>query len=365
MKRILIIVPCMLLILFLPAAGVMLSGKDIYPYLLFPPSRGYVKHAPFSWGAFSVLAGVIILLLAHPVAHIIRGTRVNPRGDTVRSFPWWGYAGVAAVIFSWIIAWTRMPLFHEIQRWTFLPLWLSYIITVNAISVKRRGVSLLTDRTGYLLSLFPASAVFWWLFEYLNRFTANWYYAGTGELSPLRYFCEATMAFSTVLPAVMSTAELVNSFPRLYAGSDSYLRVKKIRSRAAALLIMVIFSSGLLFTAILPEILFPLLWISPFAIIVPMQVIAGDDTILDSLEYGDWRAVAVYASAALICGFFWEMWNSGSLARWMYSIPYVQRFRVFEMPLLGYAGYLPFGLECAAVAGILSKRGDEPWRLRD
>lgn len=27
----------------------------------------------------------------------------------------------------------------------------------------------------------------------------------------------------------------------------------------------------------------------------------------------------------------------------------MHRFLVFEMPLLGFAGYIPFGLECAAL----------------
>jgi hypothetical protein len=51
----------------------------------------------------------------------------------------------------------------------------------------------------------------------------------------------------------------------------------------------------------------------------------------------------------LICGFFWELWNWKSLAKWIYTVPFVERWHVFEMPLLGYAGYLPFGLECLLV----------------
>ena len=57
--------------------------------------------------------------------------------------------------------------------------------------------------------------------------------------------------------------------------------------------------------------------------------------------------------AALICGGFWEMWNYNSLAKWEYAVPFVGRYRVFEMPVLGYAGYLPFGLEVAVVAQML------------
>lgn len=73
------------------------------------------------------------------------------------------------------------------------------------------------------------------------------------------------------------------------------------------------------------------------------------------LAQGDWRPVLQPALAALVCGFFWELWNYGSLAKWHYSIPYVDRFHVFEMPLLGYAGYLPFGVACALVLQLVGR----------
>jgi len=41
---------------------------------------------------------------------------------------------------------------------------------------------------------------------------------------------------------------------------------------------------------------------------------------------------------------------------WIYSIPYIDRFHLFEMPILGYSGYLPFGLECAVVSELLRNR---------
>jgi hypothetical protein len=49
------------------------------------------------------------------------------------------------------------------------------------------------------------------------------------------------------------------------------------------------------------------------------------------------------------------MWNYYSLAKWIYSVPYVHRFSLFEMPLLGFAGYLLFGLECTVVGNIVWK----------
>jgi len=81
--------------------------------------------------------------------------------------------------------------------------------------------------------------------------------------------------------------------------------------------------------------------------------VLGEEHLFGSMGRGDWRMVMASAAAALICGFFWEMWNTFSLAKWVYDIPLVDRFHVFEMPILGYAGYLPFGLQCAVIGAML------------
>jgi hypothetical protein len=53
------------------------------------------------------------------------------------------------------------------------------------------------------------------------------------------------------------------------------------------------------------------------------------------------------------------MWNFFSYPKWIYQVPFVDFFRVFEMPLLGYGGYLPFSLELFAlyhlVMGLLKR----------
>ena len=41
------------------------------------------------------------------------------------------------------------------------------------------------------------------------------------------------------------------------------------------------------------------------------------------------------------------------MAKWEYAVPFVNRYRLFEMPALGYAGYLPFGLEVSVIGGLL------------
>ncbi len=87
----------------------------------------------------------------------------------------------------------------------------------------------------------------------------------------------------------------------------------------------------------------------------------NEQTIIDQMGSGNWSVAVASVLAALFCGLFWEMWNYFSLAKWAYNIPYVHRFLIFEMPILGYAGYLPFGLECTVVGAILTKL----WRPTD
>jgi hypothetical protein len=59
---------------------------------------------------------------------------------------------------------------------------------------------------------------------------------------------------------------------------------------------------------------------------------------------------------AVICGFFWEMWNYYSYPKWIYHTPGAQFLHVFEMPLLGYGGYVPFALELYALKNFLWPR---------
>jgi hypothetical protein len=117
-------------------------------------------------------------------------------------------------------------------------------------------------------------------------------------------------------------------------------------------------ATATLLIGILPNYLFPLLWMAPVLIVTSCQRLAGKNTIFSKLKYGDWTPVVLPALAAVMCGFFWEMWNVNSLAHWTYTVPFVHRWQVFEMPLLGYAGYVPFGLECATIAGWLSSQNE-------
>lgn len=340
------------MLLGLPMLGVQLTGLQIDRYLTFPPEDRYVDHAPFSPAAF-VFYALFIAAVAGPL--LLRGLSAARRAVRVRPagrFPWWGWAALFSAAVFWLLAWSRFSWFAPFQPHTFTPLWLSFILAVNALDVKLSGACLMTSRPGYFLALFPASAGFWWFFEYLNRFVQNWFYSGA-QYGAWTYFLLASMSFSTVLPAVLSTQRLFSHVPRITAGFAEFCPVSPRRPKAAAAAVLLLAGAGLFFIGVFPNLLFPLLWASPLLILISLRALAGESHVLSGIAVGDWRLAVTAAAAALVCGFFWEMWNICSLAKWEYAVPFVHRFQVFEMPVLGYAGYLPFGLECAAAGRLL------------
>lgn len=352
----------LVLLVGLPLVGVGLAGKQMELYLEFPPRTRYVEHEPFSWPVFISLAIFIVGLVGPFVArissfvsrrssHVSRVT-LHERRLSARPFPWWGWLGVGLTAVAWVLAWNRFAWFEPLQPFTFTPLWLGYVLVVNAWTFARTGRCLMRDQPRYFLMLFPLSAGCWWFFEYLNRFVQNWFYIGVGDFTPLEYFLNATVPFSTVLPAVLGTRDLLKSVQRVSAGLDRCRPVQIRNTKRIGRGLLLVAAAGLIGIGIWPNYLFPLVWVAPLLVITALQMIRGEETIFSPLAQGDWRSVWLPALAALVCGFFWELWNYKSLAHWEYAVPFVQRFHLFEMPLLGYAGYLPFGLECVAVAQV-------------
>jgi len=344
------------MLLGLPMLGIALTGGPVEQYLEFPPTTRYVAHAPFSWTAFSAY---LIFIAVVTIPFVLLWTRhsvpVSPPRRPAHPFPLWGWVGIVSGMTAWVLAWTRFSWFTAFQPHTFTPLWLSYIIVINALTYRKTGRCLMCDRSGFFLMLFPYSACFWWFFEYLNRFVQNWYYSGS-TYGPLTYFLLASLSFSTVLPAVSSTREWVLSWDCLCL---PFSRIKPIRyphRKVIAGTLLMISAAGLTGIGVFPDLLFPLLWVSPLLIISSTQILMDEPHVFIPFSTGDLRPVVSAALAALFCGFFWELWNWHSFARWEYAVPLVHRFQIFEMPILGYAGYLPFGLECAAVVEMLETK---------
>ncbi len=268
----------------------------------------------------------------------------------VAEFPVHGWAGIVLAIISWILNWTLDgPRTHVF----FFPLWFGYTLAVDSLVYVRRGSSILTRSRGRFALLFVISAPAWWLFELFNRHTQNWHYHGAELFTYLEYAALASIAFSTVMPAVFETAELVRSHSRI----DRLSRGPRIiGSRRVTWAIFITGWLLLIGIVLLPHALYPFIWATVFCLVEPTNVWLGRPSLFDGLGQGDWRPTASLAIGALICGFFWELWNVWSFPKWTYHTPGVDFWYIFEMPLLGYIGYLPFGLELFALGHLARGR---------
>lgn len=315
------------------------------------PEALWNHRCPFSWPWFAGFALFTFACLYPLVKRAATDSTVKPSNrQTVKRFPFWGWLGLAELAVAWVFCWAKFDFCHSIQpHISYMPLWIGYITIVNALCVWRSGTSPLTAHPLPYLLTFPASALFWWFFEYLNRYVWNWYYLGVSAMGAGEYAFYATVCFSSVLPAVTATAALLHTFRPFDDARFSDLKPVKMRDWRTIVLLGVVSALGLTGIVLIPQYTFPLLWLSPLFVFLLVQTLLGEPCILEHSGGRNWALVLRFACAALVCGLCWETWNYYAVAKWVYAVPFVHRFQIWEMPLIGFAGYLPFGVECAAV----------------
>ena len=197
---------------------------------------------------------------------------------------------------AWPASWFQIS---PLGQQAFFPLWLGYILTVDALVLRRTGTSVLTRSPRAFLGMFLLSIPLWWLFEGINYFTQNWHYLGGEEYSTLQYLVMASWHFSIVIPAVFETAEFVGSFSIM----GRFQRGPVVPcSRRFLIGTMVL---GLLSLAALvawPRYAFPATWLSVFLVLDPINYFRRQPSIVAWVRGGDWRLVVAMGVGALICG---------------------------------------------------------------
>jgi len=270
-------------------------------------------------------------------------TEIKNIGTRKSGFPVHGWLGLILALVFWFLNWTLPGTRTHLG---FFPLWLGYCLTVDSLVLWRTGTSLLTRSWKKYVGLFLISAPVWWLFELLNMRTLNWTYLGAEVFTPLQFAVLTTISFTTVIPAVFGSAELAASFgfikrlrPGPKIGTD-----KRTTS--------FFFSLGWMMLAAMllwPNVFFPFLWLSLYFILEPLNIWLGNRSLAYWTKKGDWRPVISLWLGVLLTAFFWEMWNYYSYPKWIYHLPWGNWLHIFEMPSLGYGGYLPFALELYAL----------------
>jgi hypothetical protein len=272
------------------------------------------------------------------------------------ALPGHGWAGLLMVAIFWPLNWLLPGLRTHLL---FFPLWLGYILVVDALALRRSGTSMLARSPREFALLFVVSAPAWWLFEVLNWRAQNWLYLARDQFSDLEYVALASICFSTVMPAVFGTAELMRTFGWV----ERFAHGPQVPATRRVLITMVLIGCVMLGSLLLwPRYFFLFLWLSLFFLLEPVCVRLGRPSILRDLARGDWRTVVALGSGALVCGVFWELWNYFAYPKWIYDVPFLGFWHIFEMPFLGYFGYPPFALELYVLVHLM-RRTPPPLRV--
>lgn len=322
----------------------------------FPPQ--FVANAPgFSLPYFLVmLAGVLYIggLILMPKYFGFKGAPVEPRPKSTKSLPWWFWVGGIVTGFSWWLMWTRITPFGNLVHWAFTPLWWGFIFFLDGIVYQRNnGASMFSKKPLTLFLSAIVSIVGWVYFEYYDYFVlSNWYYPNADKMpwSKTVLTIEFLITYSVITPVFFQWFNLLQTFPKLNA---RYQNGPKMMLNGNYTLII----GSILIAAMVywPYELFWAVWIGPFAVISGILIRLNIWNPFTDIAKGNWTAGVLIGVSSVITGIFWEMWNYGSNVNaalpatnpnyWVYDIPYVNVIHIFsEMPLLGYFGYIPFGV---------------------
>jgi hypothetical protein len=272
-----------------------------------------------------------------------------------RTFPLYGIFGILLLLVSEIAVFQKIDPFYS---WFYCFAWWSYIFAIDAVIYCLKGNSLIANRTREFLLMIPWSILIWLIFEAANLSLENWYYINLPHSTVERWLGYA-IAYGTVLPGMFETTELLESL-----GLFKKSKIKKtVLSRGGHSILILLGALCLASSVLIPEYFFPLVWVGFIFLLDPLNYRFGGKSLLRDLQEGNPKRIFCLLVAGLICGFLWEFWNFWALSKWVYTVPFFERAKGFEMPFLGFLGFPPFAVQAYVMYNFISlfrfKRGWE------
>ena len=264
----------------------------------------------------------------------------------------YGWIGLAVILAAEILLYLRIDPVPSF----FTPIvWSGYILFADALLGALQGRSLIRDRLGEFFLMLPLSLVFWLIFELYNSRIQNWHYIGMPENLLIRGL-GYVWSFATILPAILLTARLME----LLIGPRA--RVPGIKVGPAVHWTLIVLGSVFLLLPILApanaaRYLITPVWLGFILLLEPTNYRRGGWSLLRDWEKGSAARLLALCASGLICGLLWEFWNYWAATKWIYTVPLPLGPKLFEMPLGGYLGFIPFAVECHVIyAFVLTLR---------
>ena len=245
--------------------------------------------------------------------------------------------------------------YEPFVTWYYAISWYSLILFVDSVRSVCGKQSFIFRRPHAFAALVFWSAVIWFLFEAFNFRLADWYYVFVPD-SRWERIIGSWLSFGTVLPAIFLIEKLMYDFGVFVSGpffSFSFFRKRcktVVLAGAACLVLPLVF----------PRYAFPLIWAWGFLLPLPLVLRRVELLALEELDSGRPGRILRILLAGVFCGFFWEFLNFFARTRWIYTVPYLEEIKLFEMPPLGFLGFPLFALECTVLYAFLVGFGMAP-----
>lgn len=361
-----------LAMLLLPAIGALIAGIPLGELLALPLStRAWdpLPLAPTAVGLACAVAAASVLLplwLARPSAGQPPRSSDPGRSQTLDLRPLvamrlvvWGALLLGAAL---ALALAGLP---GVSQPTLI---LGLTLGLAGDTKRRTGTSLLTKRPGYLLLLYPVSALIGWLFHWLNLFVQLWIYPNADADSAIPFVLVRTLDYATLLPALMILRQWLGSWRGLLEWSSrarEWGKANDLPSSIAAPdrrsgLWLGLSALGLAGAGVWPDWVWPLTWMAPLLLAIGLQGARSHPGPFAAVRRGDWSRVLSVAAAALLLGILIQGWNHLAGPVWVFQLPLIHELPLFGLPLPGYVGLLPLGLLGLWIADQLT----HPWRRR-
>ena len=276
--------------------------------------------------------GITAAILTILVAEFLRQRR-----GPLPAYGWLGLASLAGA------EWLMFRGVEPVATFFTPTVWTAYILITDAAVLAMTGRSRLHDAARELAQVAALSIPLWLIFEAYNLRLENWTYVGVPLGWPAAILGYG-WSFATITPAIFETADLVAAFGWFPVGRP--VKISTSAERAMMAFGAVCLGAPLVVPRHVASHLFALVWVGFFFLLDPWNRRLRLPSLINDLAQGRRDRICSLLVSGWVCGWLWEFWNYWAAAKWHYIFPMFQNGKIFEMPLAGYLGFLPFALEC-------------------
>ncbi len=237
--------------------------------------------------------------------------------------------------------------------------WTAYLFIADSLVFAVSGHSRMQDAPARFAVTAFISIPLWLIFEAYNLRLANWTYVGLPN-SRVGALLGFGWSFATITPAIFETADLVEAFGWFKPSRAVCFSATAERLTIAVGALCLI--APLIVPVQIASYLFALIWVGFVLLLDPINRRFGLPSLAGDLAQGRRSRFYSLLVAGWVCGWLWEFWNYWATAKWHYIFPIFQHTKIFEMPLPGYLGFLPFSLECFVMYVTAMAVLDAIWR---